>query len=202
MTWNECKKNIDGFKGSVYKKFTNFQDADAFCRTGPESVKPSQHVTPQQPQSDQSLIFMYTDGSYISQKNYAGYAFAIPDLNIEGHGLVDFPKTNNRAELTAVIKCLESIPPKLTSSLMLVTDSKYVILLLTSTGRRYKENGYTADSGRDLVPNDDLIEKMLNLVDNYPGSIQTMHVFAHTGAHDVHSVWNNKVDELSRRGQL
>ena len=31
-SWNECKKQVSGFKGAIYKKFSKKTDAITFCR--------------------------------------------------------------------------------------------------------------------------------------------------------------------------
>ena len=63
-TWEECKGQVDGFKGPVYKKFNNYNDAYDFVRggTGPASAKPSAHVSPQE-QIHSGVIEIYTDGA-------------------------------------------------------------------------------------------------------------------------------------------
>lgn len=33
-TWDECKKQVDGFKGAKYKKFSNYQQAKKYSETG------------------------------------------------------------------------------------------------------------------------------------------------------------------------
>lgn len=30
QTWEECKKQVDGFSGATYKSFTNLSDAEVF----------------------------------------------------------------------------------------------------------------------------------------------------------------------------
>ena len=36
--WNECKQNVIGFKGAVYKKFENLADAQEFLLNGPKKI--------------------------------------------------------------------------------------------------------------------------------------------------------------------
>lgn len=32
--WKDCEKNVKGYKGAVYKKFDNLEDARAFLKQG------------------------------------------------------------------------------------------------------------------------------------------------------------------------
>ncbi len=38
LTWDECKKNVDGYPKPIYKKFTNMNDAESFMEHGDLSV--------------------------------------------------------------------------------------------------------------------------------------------------------------------
>lgn len=49
-TWDECKENITGFKGAVYKSFSNKEDALDFLNDKEKEVKEN--------------TFAYVDGSY------------------------------------------------------------------------------------------------------------------------------------------
>lgn len=51
-TWIECKKQIDGFAGAIYKSFTNEEDADAYL-----NFEEKQH-------DSTDVAIAYVDGSY------------------------------------------------------------------------------------------------------------------------------------------
>ncbi len=39
LTWDECKKNVDGYTKPIYKKFNNLSDAESFMENGDLSLK-------------------------------------------------------------------------------------------------------------------------------------------------------------------
>ena len=59
-TWDECKTNVTGFSGAVYKSFTTLEEAKAFMGQG------------QPKQTQESEAVAYVDGSYnIATKEYS-----------------------------------------------------------------------------------------------------------------------------------
>ena len=59
-TWDECKANVTGFSGAVYKSFTTLDEAKAFMGQG------------QPKQTQKSEAVAYVDGSYnIATKEYS-----------------------------------------------------------------------------------------------------------------------------------
>lgn len=59
-TWDECKANVTGFSGAVYKSFTSLEDAKAFMGQG------------KQVHTEKSEAVAYVDGSYnIATKEYS-----------------------------------------------------------------------------------------------------------------------------------
>jgi ribonuclease HI len=71
---------------------------------------------------------IYTDGAYSSKTEKGGWAFYMPDYKMRVCGS-DSNTTNNRMELTAVIKALEfvvdsNLPDK---ELNIYSDSNYVV---------------------------------------------------------------------------
>lgn len=66
-TWNECKTQVQGVSGAVYKSFDNRKDAEEFIKDD---------------KSDKSLVrkdvlYAYVDGSYNKKENIAGYGLAL-----------------------------------------------------------------------------------------------------------------------------
>ena len=56
--WELCKNSIDGFKGAVFKKFNNKNDAEYFLNTG---LEPNDIID-----NFEYDICVYTDGSCIN----------------------------------------------------------------------------------------------------------------------------------------
>lgn len=96
--------------------------------------------------------------------------------------------TNNRMELTAVIKALEAL--KMPCSVRVVTDSNYVVQGMTSWIYQWVRNKWK-NSQNKKVANRDLWERLLHL----------------SGIHDIQWVWikghnehieNERCDKLAR----
>ena len=75
-SWSECEKNISGFSGAVFKKFTNKEDAKYFLKFGkvPEKVTltnlnikdPKKKIvikTKKKKSTSSPKITVYTDGA-------------------------------------------------------------------------------------------------------------------------------------------
>lgn len=65
-TWNECKKQINGYSGAVYKSFTNLQEANCFLN---DDNSKNNHI-------DFDII-AYVDGSYNNRTKEFSYGMVI-----------------------------------------------------------------------------------------------------------------------------
>lgn len=75
-TWDECKKQVIGFSGAIYKKFTNLEDAKIFM--GEEISKPKKEDKIVS-KIEHGEIIAYVDGSYdISNGSYS-YGMVLTD---------------------------------------------------------------------------------------------------------------------------
>lgn len=105
---------------------------------------------------------VFADGSCIGNPGAGGYAAIITDGEkksiIKGN---EKQTTNNRMELLAVIKALESLK-KDTYEIDLFTDSNYVVSGLKSWLNNWVRNGWKTSSGKP-VENKDLWEKLYTL---------------------------------------
>ena len=97
--------------------------------------------------------------------------------------------TNNRMELTAVIRALQAL--KTSCNITLYTDSKYVMDGVTRWLRNSENNGWKTSNKKTPVKNIDLWQQLDQMV----------------GAHEIRWVWvkghaghceNERVDELAR----
>ena len=81
-TWDECKANVTGFSGAVYKSFTSLEEAKAFMGQG--QVK----------QTQKSEAVAYVDGSYnIATKEYSyGMLMYVKDDVVEQAEKFDDPE--------------------------------------------------------------------------------------------------------------
>jgi len=100
----------------------------------------------------------------------------------------DVATTNNRMELTAVIRALEAL--KHTSSITIHTDSRYVMDGVTQWMPRWKKNGWkTAD--KKPVKNEDLWRELDELCARH--EIRWQWVRGHSGHPE-----NERADALAR----
>lgn len=61
MSWDDCQSQISGFKGAVYKGFSDIKEADAFIR-GENSIEPGSADYISLPENE---AVAYVDGSYL-----------------------------------------------------------------------------------------------------------------------------------------
>lgn len=133
-TWDEAKKNVIGYPGSIYKSFSTLEDAENFIH--PKTI----NLTGK-------LKIVYTDGSYKDGKCGYGFVLVNPNGHTEYYGRILLNKcTNNVAELYAIKKCLETIE----GDLEIRSDSEYSINVVTGNKKASK--------------NLELIEEIRNLV--------------------------------------
>ena len=132
---------------------------------------------------------IYTDGACLGNPGPGGWAALIIDNNQErilsGNNEMT---TNNRMELLAVIKALESINHHL--EITIYTDSKYVINGITSWIKKWKTNDWK-NSSKTPVKNIDLW-KILD-VNSQKQNIKWVWVKGHSGNN-----YNDKVDKIAR----
>lgn len=87
------------------------------------------------------MLKIYCDGACSGNPGPGGWAFIIPELNIERTGFVD-NTTNNRMELTAVVEALTCISATTsiskTKKVEIITDSQYIVNTMTKGWRKNK----------------------------------------------------------------
>ena len=132
---------------------------------------------------------IYTDGACLGNPGPGGWAAIIIENGQErvfsGN---DNMTTNNRMELLAIIKALESINENL--ELIIYTDSKYVINGITSWIKNWEANSWK-NSTKQPVKNVDLWKKLDTNAKKH--NIEWIWVKGHSG-----NFFNEKVDEIAR----
>lgn len=105
---------------------------------------------------------IFTDGSARGNPGPGGWGAIIlnPDVAFELGGREDHT-TNNRMELTAVIKALGSIPNE--REVVIFTDSAYVVNGITRWVNGWMRNNWKTSTKEDVV-NRDLWEKLVSAV--------------------------------------
>ena len=123
-------------------------------------------------------VFLYTDGACSGNPGPGGYGAILKygkfEKEISGG---EKETTNNRMELTAVIKGLEALNEQ--CKVVLTSDSKYVIDALTQGwAKKWQQNNWMR-TNKDKALNPDLWEKLLQLTDYH--QLEYVWVKGHAG---------------------
>lgn len=139
------------------------------------------------------MIEIYTDGACSGNPGPGGWGYIIIDgENTKSYSGSEAATTNNRMELTAAIKAIESV--NINESIILHTDSTYVQKGITEWIINWKKNNWIT-SAKKPVSNKDLWLKL----DKYTESrdIKWTWVKAHQSDGSVDTLYNNMADELA-----
>ena len=71
-TWDECKEQVTGFKGAVYKSFKTLSEAEAFLERNEEKIEKIEEV---------DGVYAYIDGSFDRVSGIYGSGVVIVDGN-------------------------------------------------------------------------------------------------------------------------
>lgn len=146
-------------------------------------------------EEERPLVHIYTDGSCSPNPGPGGWA-AVLIMPTSGHRKeisgAEAASTNNRMELTAAIKALETLTKP--CRVVLHTDSRYLRDAFEAGWiTKWQRNGWRT-AGRKPVMNADLWQELIRL--NETHDIQWKWVKAH--ADDVE---NNRCDELANEAR-
>jgi ribonuclease HI len=137
-------------------------------------------------------VELYTDGACIGNPGPGGWAYILkhPKTGKMREQYGGEPKTtNNRMELTAVIKGLEAL--KRQTRVKLVSDSNYVVQGLCEWMHKWKKNGWKkSPNAATKIPNAELWEKAYAAYMNH--TVQPTWVRGHTGHPE-----NERCDQLA-----
>jgi len=146
------------------------------------------------------MDYIYTDGacSNNGKKNAMagiGIYFGERDpRNVSQR--IEGKQSNNTAELGAILHLYTIIEEDIRSGkqIGIVTDSIYAIRCATTYGKK------CADAKWKDIPNKEMVQKAYEL---YSGTkVEFIHVMAHTGNTDVHSLGNKEADRLATNAIL
>ena len=139
------------------------------------------------------MIHLFTDGGCSGNPGPGGWAFLMRHVP-SGKELEDSggepETTNNRMELTAVVKGLEAL--KRPSEVELFTDSVYVGKGMSEWMAKWKVNGWRRREGKKwaAVKNEDLWRELDALLETH--QVKYTRVAGHSGHPE-----NDRVDELA-----
>ena len=136
------------------------------------------------------MIKIYTDGSCLNNPGNGGWA-AIININNNVKKISGSVKgtTNNKMELMAPIKALQTIEEK--QPIEIYTDSQYVRLGITDWVHKWIKNNWLT-SKKEQVKNKELWIQLYNL--NKSHDIKWIWVKAHSG-----NILNEEVDFLAKQ---
>ena len=139
------------------------------------------------------MIKIYTDGACSGNPGPGGWGYVIvEDGELHSNNGSESQTTNNRMELTAAIKALEST--RKDKSLYLYTDSTYLRKGIKEWMVNWKKNNWITSSKKP-VSNKDLWIKIDQL--NLQLDIKWIWVKAHQSDNSDDSFYNNMADELA-----
>lgn len=103
-------------------------------------------------------------------------------------------QTNQRAELLAIIRALESVDEA--ERVVIKSDSQYSIDCFTTWHQAWSRNGWR-NSKKQAVENKDLVQRGLALINSRSGKTKLVKVKAHIG-----TVGNEMADQLANEGAM
>lgn len=144
--------------------------------------------------------YVYTDGACLNNGRanaMAGYGIYFgenDERNVSKK--INGKQTNNVAELTAIIEAYKIIEEDVIDNnkiVGIVSDSVYSLRCVKSYGEKCDKNNW-----KDDIPNKELVKTAYDIFKTKP-TIKFIHILAHTNKQDIHSLGNEKADELANK---
>ncbi len=197
--WNDCKDQVLGFKGAIYKKFSTEKEAENYILNYNTSGSEFYENIYEKFYDSEVEYFVYTDGS--CKNNGKINAIAGIGIFFEKNDKRNVSKiikgknihTNNSAELIAIITAYEIIKDDINKGkkICIVTDSDYSIRCIRSYGEKCDKDNWSKN-----IPNKDLVFEIYNLYKN-KDNVKFKHIKSHTNNTDIHSIGNRNADLLA-----
>ena len=131
----------------------------------------------------------FTDGSCTTTTKQGGWAYLNINTNFSDYDM-DINTTNNKMEITAVIKAIENAIKNEYKEIIINTDSNYVILGINEWHKQWIKNGWLT-ANKKPVQNKELWKQLIEL--NSKLKIEWKWVKAHNG-----NKYNEIVDKLAK----
>ncbi|CAG8494726.1 3611_t:CDS:2 [Dentiscutata heterogama] len=190
-TWDECQDQINKYPNSRYKKFFTLKEAQDFLFVSSHASQDLDFVD-----NSVSRLVVWTDGCSLNNgRDGARAGVGVFWGDNHPRYIIGDKQTNNRAEITAVIRALETCPDR-ELPIEIKTDSKYTINAYESWIPKWIKNGWkTAD--KKPVENKDLFIRLIELIETRPGKVTFTYVPGHVGIPG-----NEAADRLANIGAL
>tara|TARA_B100000424_G_scaffold263847_1_gene251589 strand:- start:272 stop:961 length:690 start_codon:yes stop_codon:yes gene_type:complete len=197
--WNDCKEQVIGYKGALYKKFENEKDAEDYILNIGSSTNDIFENIYNKFNIDEVDYFVYTDGSCLNNgkiNNISGIGIYFDENSKKNVSKIlesKFNQTNNSAELYAIIEAYKIIKNDLENNMKICiySDSEYSIKCATSYGEKCLLTKWSK-----TIPNRELVIELYNIYKNNP-NLMLKHIKAHTNNKDIHSIGNANADKLA-----
>jgi ribonuclease HI len=141
---------------------------------------------------------VYTDGScinngYPNAEAGIGVYFGVNDSRNVSKKIDSNKKSNNIAELTAIITAYKILEEEIKENkkIVIFSDSMYAIRCITIYGEKNEKLKWNK-----TIPNIELVKEAYELFKN-KSNIKIIHIKAHTGLTDIHSLGNQEADRLA-----
>ncbi|HVX13454.1 MAG TPA: ribonuclease HI [Pirellulales bacterium] len=161
--------------------------------TEDDSAVPDAGLKAKRSSAEPPHVMLFTDGACSGNPGPGGWAFILRHPT-SGRELVnsggEAETTNNRMELTAVIRGLEAL--KRRSAVEILTDSEYVGKGLSEWMAKWKANGWRRDPRKasSVVKNEDLWRRLDELISRH--AVRYTRVAGHSGHPE-----NDRCDEMA-----
>ena len=201
-TYNSTFINVKNEEKSIRENINFDTDTDTDSNTDSDEIISTHTQTQSYPTEIGDFkpdIIVYTDGACASNgkpnaKAGIGVYFGANDpRNISAQ--VQGKQSNNTGELNALISAYKTVEQEIQSgkNVAFFTDSVYSLRCLTTYGDKCSQSNWNKN-----IPNKELVKQAYELFKfNNSPNIKLIHVRAHTGAQDTHSLGNEQADYLA-----
>lgn len=195
-TWAECKEQVDGYKGAIYKSFTTKEEAEQFL-----NISSSSHLLDQGKNCNQEIneiisnlddttIVAFVDGSYDNQSKYYGFGVVLISKGDNIEEIIGSDNNKDYVDSRNVAGEIEGVQSAITHAVG--KGYKRILIFYDYEGiEKWAKGEWQAksDIARDYVF---FITDMKRCID-----IEYYKVKAHSGI-----IYNEKADELAKKSLL
>ena len=205
-TWEECRKQVEGYSNAVYKGFFTLRDAEEFldggraAKASPSGMLEIENAItiprflPGPAASGAKHVVIYADGACAGNPGPGGYGVVVLHGGQRRELSAGFRlTTNNRMEILGCIAGLRAL--KECCDVTIYSDSKYVVnAMAKSWALKWRKQGWKRKDETGAfkdVRNPDLWAQMLELCDKH--RVRFSWVRGHDG-----NEGNERCDQLAR----
>ncbi|KAK9417486.1 putative RNase H type-1 domain-containing protein [Seiridium unicorne] len=207
--WDEAQKSILGSKGPKYQSFKTRAEAIEYIKAhGNEAGQKAIENEVAEPPAKRSktiadgALHVYTDGSSrgngkVGAAAGVGVWFGEDDPRNISERLEGDPQTNQRAELTAILRALQKV--SVDQDIRIFTDSQYSISCVTEWYRNWEKKRWKTTGNAD-VKNKDLVQAIRTKIEDRDAA-GTKTLFQWVKGHDA-TPGNVEADKLAVNGAM